>query len=227
MGHTATEWSTKVLSKLNDQAEADVNVDDVFTIGVVPALTQFSLDQPRSVVVDLTPSGQYIALPATGDGWVTGWSDIVRLEAPAGDTPPSRLDQGEWQLTRDPSTPATQKVLLPFELAAGEKVRVFFTSTWPTPTTDATADLLSAPAFEAVSSLAASYVCTSLAASAASARQGALPTNFVDGSERARNLLDVAAGLRTMYNTFIGLGVVAGGGGSSVSSKALRSVQFG
>lgn len=226
MGRAAADWSQQVLAKLNDVDQLDVNADTVFTIGVVPALAQFSIDRPHSAVVDLTPVGRYLALPTAGDGWVSGWSDITRIEAPAGETPPYWLDRGEWQLTRDPSDPSAEKVLLPLELAAGEVARVFFTTSWPTPTTDSAVDAVSDLAFEPVSSLAASYVISALATSAAFGRQGALPTGFVDGTERARNLLDAAAALRTMYNTFIGLGTVAGSGAGSVSSKTLRSVRY-
>ncbi len=226
MGHTAADWSQQVLVKLNDVAQADVNTDTVFTLGVVPALAQFSIDRAHSAVVDLTPVGRYLALPTVGNGWVSGWSDITRIEAPAGETPPYWLDRVEWQLTRDPADPTVETVLLPLELAAGEVARVFFTTTWPTPTTVAADDLVSDLAFEAVTALAAAYVCGALATSAAFGRQGALPTGFVDGTERSRNLLDAAASLRTMYNTFIGLGVVAGSGAGSVSSKTLRSVRY-
>ncbi len=230
MGRTAAEWAAKVLSKLNDVGELDVTTDEVFTIGVQPALAQFSIDRPHSAVVDLTPSGRYLALPVAGDGWVAGWSRITLIEAPAGETPPCRLDQGEWRVTRDPSTPATSVVLLPAELAAGEQARVFFTTVWPEPTDTAADDEVSTVAFEAVTALAASYVCTALSTTAALGRQGALPTGFVDGTERSRNLLDAAAQLRTLYHTFIGLGTVSGAGGGgaagSVSSKTIRSVPF-
>lgn len=226
MGHTATEWQVKVLAKLKDAAGADTTAAEATAIGVLPALAQFAVDRPRIAVVDLTPTARYVALPAAVDGWITGWSDVTRIEAPAGETPPARLDSGEWSMTRDVTTPATSVMLLPGELAAGEKARVFFTTGWPTPTATAGDDKVSDVAYEAVTSLAASYLCNSLATKAAMGRQGALPTNFVDGSERARNLFEAAANLRTLYNTFIGLGEVAGTGGS-VSSKTLRSVALG
>ena len=227
MGHTAAEWSIKVLNKLNDATELDVTADMVFTIGVRPALAQYSIDRPRSAVVDLTPSGQYCALPSAADGWVSDWSDISRIEAPAGNTPPSRLDPGEWTRSRDTADASIEKILLPFTLAAGEKARVFFTAAWPTPGDVAATDLVSDIAFEAVTSLAAALVCSTEAVSSATARQGSLATGFVDGTERARNLLDVAAGLRVAYNTFIGLGTVAGQSGQSVSQRVLRSVKIG
>lgn len=225
MGHTLLDWSAKVATRLRDQAFIDVDPDDVVQIGVLPAFAQYSIDQPRTVAVDLTPSGRYVALPSAGAGWVTGWSRVVRIEAPAGETPPAALDLGEWSLTLDVLDPATQVILLPFELQAGEKARVAFTSTWPTPAATSVTDLVSDIGFEAVSALAASMVCTSLAAEAGRSRQGAIPTDFVDGTDRARNLLDVAAGLRVVYNTFIGLGQL--GTANTGPSRTLRSVRLG
>lgn len=221
MGHTVTEWATKVAVRLRDQAFIDVDTDDVVQIGVLPALAQYSIDRPRTVAVDLTPAGRYVALPSAGQGWVSGWSEVLRIEAPAGETPPLVLDPGEWAVTRDVTTPATQVILLPYELAAGELARVFFSTVWPTPDQTSTADQVSAVGFEAVSALAAAMVCTSLAAEAGRSRQGALPTDFVDGTERARNLQDVAASLRVVYNTFIGLGQL--GTVNAGPSRTLRS----
>lgn len=225
MGSTATAWSAAVLGKLNDAAGIDVSAATALSVGVVPALAQFSIDRPNTLVVDLTPSGRYLPLPSAGQGWVSGWSDIARVEAPAGYTPPCRLDPGQWVVTRDPSDPTVTRVLLPAELADGEEARVWFSSTWPTPTATASDDLVPAPAFEPVAALAASYVCTALASSASLGRQGALPTDFVDGTERARNLLEAAAGLRVLYNTFIGLGSGQTSADSS-QAKVLRSTRF-
>ena len=223
MGKTAPEWVTQVSLLLRDSAGLDVLPSEVTAIGVLPALDQYSIDRPRSVAVDLTPTTYYLPLPDAAAGWVSGWSRIEKIEAPAGQTPPVRLADGSWVLTRDAVTPATQVVLMPFTLTVGQKARVFFTSTWPTPTTDATVDLVPSVAFLPICSLAAAMCCWSLATEAARSRQGAMPTDFVDGSERARNLLDVAAGMRVIYNTFIGLGTA---GGESTQSKGLRSIRM-
>lgn len=223
MGKTATEWTTQVSLLLRDSTNLDVSPGDVTSIGVLPALAQYSIDRPRSVAVDLTPSTYYLPLPAALDGWVSGWSRIESIEAPSGQTPSVRLANGSWVLTRDAVTPATQVVLMPFTLTAGQKARVFFTATWPTPTTVAADDLVPSVAFLPICSLAAAMCCWSLATEAARSRQGAMPTDFVDGSDRARNLLDVAAGMRVIYNTFIGLGVADG---ESSQSKGLRSIRM-
>ena len=224
MGSTATQWAAQISTVLRDSAGVDISSVDVAAIGVVPALAQYSIDCPRSVAVDLTPASYYLPMPSIAQGWVDGWSRVEGIDAPSGLTPPARMADGDWRLTRDPVTPATHVVYLPFVLNAGEKARVYFTSTWPTPTALAADDLVPAIAFQPVCSLAAAMCCSALATEAARSRQGAMPTDFVDGGDRARNLLDVAAGLRILYNTFIGLGVA--GEPTSARSRGLRSVQM-
>jgi hypothetical protein len=100
-----------------------------------------------------------------------------------------------------------------------------FTAAWPTPDNTESTDLIPPLGFSAICALAAAMVCTSLGAEAARDRQGAMPSDFVDGSDRSRDLLDAAQALRTIYHTFIGLGS-AGGAAPSVSARTVRSTSL-
>jgi hypothetical protein len=222
VGSTLTTWSTQVASLVRDASGVDVSSAQARDVGVIPALAQYSIDRPRTVVVDITRlADRYSAIPTPAQGWSDNWSQVTRVEVPAGQTPPQPVD---FEMTRDPSTPATQRILLPEGTGTGA-VRVFFTAPWPTPTTDPAVDLVSPVGFSAVTSLAAAMVLLSMAAEASRSRQGALATDFVDGSDRTRDFLDVAAGLRVVYNTFIGLGQVAGQT-PSASDRQLRSTKI-
>jgi hypothetical protein len=64
-------------------------------------------------------------------------------------------------------------------------------------------------------------LCSALAVEAARDRQGAMPTDFVDGSDRSTELLAAAGQWRIVYNTFVGLGAV----GSSSESASLRRMR--
>jgi hypothetical protein len=229
MGRTATEWVGKVAERLLVAGQIDIDNESIAAIGVLPALSQYAIDRPRTVVVDIAPSGRYLPLPTAGQGWVTGWSQILQIESPAGQTPPQTVDPLFWTMTRDATSPTIERVLLP-DTVSGALSRVYFTSTWPAPGVAAATDLVSDAAFEAVAALAASNVCLGLAAEASRSRQGAIPTDFVDGTERARNLQDVAASLRVVYNTFIGLGQGTGvgtaAGGGATESRVLRSTRM-
>lgn len=221
MGRTIDQWTTQVAALVRDKSALDLDSVDVVALGIEPALAQYSIDRPRQTAVDLTPSGRYLPFPTAAQGWDAGMSEIVQIESPAGQTPPAVLLDSEWQPARDPSTPGTQRILLSDTLT-GSQCRVVFTAAWPRPTSDPNVDLVSDVAFYAVTSLAAAMALTASSTEAARDRMGALPTSFVDGTDRARNLLDAAAALRVVYNTFIGLGT-AGQAATSASARQLRS----
>lgn len=227
MGRTLSDWIDQVSELIVDVDvdTPDTTYDQLLVVGVKPALSQYSIDAPHVVAVDMTPSDRWLPLPASGDGWVDGWSRVVSLTAPADSDPPDYIEPSQWRFARDPASASTRRILLPFTLAAGEQVRVEFTSTWPTPTTAAADDLVSTVAFDAVTSLAAAMVLTSLANEAARHRGGSLATDFVDGTDRARDLLDAARSLRIIYNTFIGLGAV-GTDAPSGGDRVLRSTRI-
>lgn len=224
MGQTLSAWIAQVQSLISDVDELDVGFSQVMDVGIVPALAQFSIDKPRWAAVDITAAARYLPLPTEANGWVEGFSDVISIDAPARQTPPQRLLDSDWELTRDPTTATTRRILIPAD-QAGVLCRVVFTTSWPSPTSDPAVDLLGPVPFQAVTSLAAAMVCSSMASLAARARQGALPSDFVDGSDRARQLLDAAQAWRTVYNTFIGLGTIAGQ--SSTSERAMRSTTLG
>lgn len=225
MGQSIVAWVDTVQNLLSDQTGIDCSSDLAMAAGITPALAQFSIDQPRVKAVDITSAGRYVRLPSAVEGWTEGFSTIVSIEAPAGRTPPEVLFDSDWTMSRDPADPAAVRVLLPAG-NAGQVCRFVFTTSWPAPTADAAVDQLGSVAFSAVTALAAAMVCSSLASESARDRQGALPTDFVDGSDRTRDLLDAARQWRTIYNTFIGLGV-AGSDSASVSNRAMRSSSIG
>lgn len=226
MGETLAIWTTRVRHLHRDLSSVDLTDTQILETGIKPALAQYAIDRPRVVAVDLTPADRYLPLPSSAQGWIDGFSRIQSIEAPAGETPPQVLGYDQWGFTRDPATAATVRVLLPNELETGDTARLIFTTSWPTPTTTASDDLVSSIAFNAVASLAAAMAASALAAEAARSRQGSLATNFVDGTDRAQQLLELASSLRIIYNTFIGLGSVSGGVSGAASTKSLQSIQL-
>lgn len=233
MGQTLTAWVTRVSGWLRDDAGIDATEQQILDTGLSPAWVQLAVDKPRVVAIDVAAAGRIVPLPSAAQGWLSTWSQIVGVESPAGQVPPARIDGDEWSWTRDPSDPSIERLLLPAD--AQGAVRLFFTTAWPTPTTDPDADLIDPVGFEAVSALAASMVLTAMANEAAKGRQGALATNFVDGSDRSQRLLDAARALRIIYNTYVGLGQRDGldpryGGTTSSESsshRSLRSMRLG
>jgi hypothetical protein len=99
-------------------------------------------------------------------------------------------------------------------------VRFTFTSVWPYPTNLAADDAINDLGFEAVAALATAFCLTSLAAEAARGRAAALPTNHVDGTQRARTLMEAAARYEGVYDRFLGLSPSANGQPSSSSPSS-------
>lgn len=202
MGHTLEQWQSQVSGLVRD-AGVDLTATQVAQVGVVPALNLFSIDRPRDLVVEQTGTGSaYLVLPA---GWVAGFSRITTVEFPARQNPPNLLDDQAWQLTRSPSDVTLERILLlEATPSTSQYVRLAFTAPWPTPTSDATVDQVDDVAFHAVCNLAASFCLVHLAAETSRSRMGAMPTNFVDGAQRTRDLRDIAKEYRGVYDRFLG-----------------------
>lgn len=202
MGRTIEQWQDQIRTLARD-AGVDLTAAQISDGGLVPALNLFSIDRPRDLVVEQAGTGSaYLLLPT---GWVSGFSQMSWIEYPARQNPPRLLDSKAWTLTRAPSDVTLERVLLIDAVpSASEWVRFGFTATWPTPTEVASVDQIDDVAFHAVCSLAAANCLQHLAAETARGRTGALPTNFVDGAQRTRDLRDVAKDLRAVYDRFLG-----------------------
>jgi hypothetical protein len=102
---------------------------------------------------------------------------------------------------------------------SGALVRVAYSSSAPLPypTDDAADDLVPEGAFVFVAALAAGYVCLYLLAEAARDRQGAIPTDFANGSDRAQMLQQQADRLMNIYRTYMGLAPLGAAGGVPTS----------
>jgi hypothetical protein len=224
VGQTLVAWTSRTQLLLRDSGAIDVDATLVAEVGVKPAIAQFSIDRPRMAAVDVTASARFLPFPTEAQGWIEGFSTVQRIEAPAGLADPRPLADGDWSATRDPANAAVARILIAAGVA-GETCRIMFTSAWPTPTATAADDLIGSIGFNAVTSLAAAMVLTALSAEAARDRQGAMPTDFVSGSDRARMFLDAAAAQRVIYHTFIGLGSVSPGQQSG--SRQVRSAPMG
>lgn len=211
-------WVLQVQRVASDAAGVDVDAVDAELIGIVPALSLFSVDRPRDVVVESAGTGsQYLALPSSASGWVDGFSRVSNIEYPARQVPPVFVDQQRWVVTRDPSDVSVEKLLLLDSTpSSSEYVRVWFSTAWPTPdNADASVDVLGTVEFQAVTHLAASLCLAAEASKAARNRSGALPAQFVDGASKASNLRSAAEAVRAVYLRFIGRDTSPSGGGSS------------
>lgn len=219
MGHTLTDWDARVALWLHDTGLQDVdNAGPIEQLGVPAALAQYGLDRSGTLVtVDATGDGTaYLTIP----GYDPATDAVQAVEYPVGDLPPSYVDGAAWGIggtTADPSL--TRLVMYSGAVATGTKVRVSYTSSaaLPFPTDDAVDDLVPDDAFIFVAALAAGYVCLFLLAEAARDRQGSIPTDFVNGTDRARMLQEQADRLTNIYRMYMGMPPVGAAGGVPTS----------
>lgn len=204
MGRSLTEWHVKVRALVRVASRRAVATDRIETVGLRPAFTRYSGDRPRELVVEVAGTGSpYLTLPV---GWVPGASHLDRVECPARQIPPNYLDDKAWLIVPSIADVTVENVLLAITPAASSFVRLFFTAPWPFPTNDPSVDQANDLAFEAVSSLAASYVITNLALDAARRRaeQAAAPDAKPAGIPD-QSLLALAKAYEATYLRFIGV----------------------
>lgn len=224
MGQTLAAWRTKVLELVRDETKKDLSDAQVDDVGIKPAIAKYSVDRPRTATVEASGAGSaYLSLPA---GWVTGFSRLTDVEYPARRNPPVTLDDQSWQIVTSVADVTVQQILLDQVAATGQFVRLTYTLRWPLPDGTPTTDLIDDIAFEPVAALAASFCLVSLASQAARSRSGALPTDFTDGRERARNLMEASKVHRDVYNAFLGLTDPGDAGGSTSTAPASRRLDF-
>ncbi len=224
MGHTLDEWQAKVGELVRDAGSVDLTASQIVTVGLAPALAEYSKDRPRAMAAEVAGAGSsYIDIP---DAWLAGFSSLTGVEFPARQNPPNVLDSQGWFITRDPVDIDVHTILLAHTPAVGQYVRLFFTAPWPLPTGTADDDPIDALAYEAVAALAASLCCLSLAGESARARWGSLPTDTA-GEARTQRLLALAQAYRDTYDRFIGIGRgAAGESGESSNLPASGSLDF-
>lgn len=162
---------------------------------IFQAISDYSRDRPRRVVVDVLGSGAF-DLPLPPD-WVEGFSHILAIEYPAGRREPSLLESGAWTLYASPT--ATVLRLLDVTPRTGETVRLSYTvphgedsTTLPAQDFDAVADLAAAIAFEKRATLVAE------------GRDPTLAADLVGSRARAEDFSSRAREARRRYNERLG-----------------------
>lgn len=221
-GHTLSEWQEKVAALLRDAAHVDYSGPQITTVGIAPAIAQFSTDRSREIVVEVAGGGTspYYDLPA---GWDPGFSSLTGVEAPARSNPPLVLDSQSWRIVRKPTDVSVFQILLDRNMATSQYVRFTFTARWPMPTNVASDDLINAVAFEAVAALAASKCCLGLVPAAARDRDSSMPSDWSAGQGRTQNLQAAAEMFRAAYDSYLGIGA---GGASSDAAPAYGTIDF-
>jgi len=163
---------------------------------IAAAVTQYSADAPRPVVVDqaATAAGNTLDLPA-------GWTDdsvLVSAEYPIGQWPPVYLDASDVQIY---ASPTVRQLRLPVQLAIGESVRLTYTAAHLVDDADDTVPTKHA---NAVASLAASWLCGQLASYYAGESEATIGADTVDRKTKSDRWRTRARDLLAVYTASVG-----------------------
>jgi len=131
------------------------------------AVTQFSVDRPREVVIDVTGQTTPYFDTSILTGYVAEWSTILSIEWQAAAIgaayQPQYIDLGT-EVSEYQDTTKRYIRLRSLTPVAGDTTRFRFTAPHATLTTTSGDDTIPAPYFDAVCDLAAAYCCKRLAA---------------------------------------------------------------
>jgi hypothetical protein len=163
------------------------------------ALEAYSVDRPRTKVVDVTHAagGKSLALAA---GWQAGFSTLKSLEYPVGSIPPEVIKTGDYALYQGPSE---EVIHLVDGLPVNAVVRHTFTIRH-----ELTASLDTVPDRDrqAFAYLAAAIVCDQLAALYANNSDSTIQADTVDHKSQSDQYRATARHYRTQYKAALGLG---------------------
>lgn len=177
----------------------------------------YSTVRPREKVKDLTANGtSFLAIPATNDGWVDGFSSILSLEYPVNEAPPSILDPRTYIVNRD-TNGAERIVWLETAPANSATVRCLFTTTRTYNATAASTTVLDIDHF-AVCDLIASYCADAIAAKYARTSEPAFNADAVNYRTKAQEWQSVAKRLWARWESSMGIGSASSAAGKATSA---------
>lgn len=183
------------------------------------ARAQYSIDAPRSVVVDATAAigGNALDLPA-------GWTDdsvLVSAEYPIGQWPPSMLNASDIQIY---ASPTVRQLRLPLDLSIGDTVRLTYTADH---LLDATEDTVPERHRLAVASLAASWLCGQLASYYAGESEATIGADTVDRKTKSDRWRARARDLLADYTGAVGSAPSDRTKGASATAQMQRTDSLG
>ena len=176
--------------------ELDIYVDT--------ALEQVNKDRPNRLPTDISGDGtQDYALTSAFE---KGFSDIVTVETPAGESPPRfRPRDDDWFIYEDPTKAAGSQLRLRFNESTpqtGETIRVVIRTPYVLTDLVTTLDPIS---FLAVKYKASELYFKALGARFAQTTDSTIAADAVDYGGRSQNYLFLAERFRNNYNSVIGL----------------------
>lgn len=165
---------------------------------ITAAVLRYSSDKPKKKVQDLTPeSAQVLPLPAA---WEADFSQLLDLEHPIGDVPPTFLNQETYGIYEGP---ASNKIhLLDGVTVAANSVRASFTIKH---VVDAVTDTIPLQHREPVACWAAALLCDQLASFYSSGVDSTIQADSVEQRSKAQEYSARARTYRKRYQDELGI----------------------
>lgn len=210
MGRTIADWIDHVRTVTGRPPTSDLTDEDI-ELYVYAAIRRFSIDSPQVAYTDYAGNGVSRTLTLPG-GWQPGFSSVVGVEYPQGANPVTVLDEAEFALYPATTSPTTL-LLANTTPETGQTARLYYTASWPMPTSNASVDLISDVAFEPVCQLAAHAAFLQLAAANSGNTANIGGNDFSMPTTEAMEWAARATAALKEYTAFI-----AGGGDSGPAS---------
>jgi hypothetical protein len=214
---TRTQWETRIRAHLGDLGVIQRVPAERIPLALEVAIAQLSSDEPREVTVTLTGDGS--TFDKTLPDWQDRWSRVVRVEYPVGNRTPTYLESRRWAVLPGTSTFR----LLTDTPGAAETCQITYTVRWPTPTDQASADLIPTPWFEAVAALAASEATRAQAVEYARRQNSSVAGDLQ--TLASEPLFEAASQLRRLYDQVVLGKPAAGAGGTPAPSDLGYAVE--
>ena len=176
------------------------------------AARQYSEVRPLTYREDVYGGGNRdLVMP---DFWVADASELISIEYPVGDKPPSMLETDEYYIYVHPSS--AQHIIMPVAVPRGTWARVtYHRPHWLNAETDTIPERDAA----AISWYAAAILCDQLAAVYAGSGDATIQADSVEHESKTQHYLRLAKEYRQLYATHLGVPVPgrrgAGAGGAS------------
>ena len=165
---------------------------------IARAVARYSKDRPRAKIEDVAaPGGNKLNLPA---GWQAGFSAILSIEYPIGNTPQSLLDQDSYTIY---STPTGDEIKIVSAINAAQQVRMSYTIRHAVDATPA--DTIRADDREPVCCWAAALLLEQLAAWFTGSSDSTIQADSVDRRSKGGEYASRAKSLRARYFAELGL----------------------
>jgi hypothetical protein len=161
------------------------------------AVARYSKDRPRQKVEDVAATGaNTLPLPTN---WQAGYSDLLDLEHPIGQVPPSRLPAQTYSLY---ATPSGETIMLTNAVQVGAQVRVTYSIAHALSNAE---DTITLGDREPVCCLAAASLCDQLASLYSGDSDSTIQADSVNHQSKAGEFASRAKVLRKRYLDELGI----------------------